>query len=1203
MLYFDYQGRTFSAPLALRVMPSLGSDIIVGLPAIIKHLLPMFIGLLVEAFERLMGKPPSSLSQLIEHPWSEIEEEAEEDIETPLPCAFTDHLHYLSLSHEEAVQEYLDQFDFEKDGVYRIHPDFKKATRIVQLLQSQKGVDTFVPENWEGIKDENGKPLEIEFKWAPGMPDSLKPAARPVNPRLFQAAYEELKRLTTYMYRPSDSPIASCLVVAPKATKPFIRFCGDYSTLVNKYIITGHYPIPKVFHHVQRICKHKVFLDFDLANSFHQFKLSEDTRSKLSVQTPWGQFEPLFMPEGVPPASGILQKHMESIFAGFEDWTVVIFDNLLVLADSYEDAYTKCERILDRCKERNLVLKFSKTWLGNSSVEFFGYKCSYDRFELTEKRKNSIMEIPFPVTTKQMQRFLGCALFFRQFMSNYADLTARLSDMTEKGFNWNKDTWRVDYEGAFNRFKTELMKATALFYPDYEKTWYLRVDASEDAVGFVLMQDRLGTPFKPGNSTDPPFEPILFGSKKFSKQARKWDMFNKEGFAMYYGVKECEYMLRGKPFILQGDHRNLKWIEASAVPKIIRWRVFMQSFDFKFDHIEGKKNVVADWQSRLFCFVRLDEDLDITETMHAITRTGKKLHFEGDMFHDSDVPAAPSEQPVRDLVPVIDVATTHSQKEMLKSVHGGRSGHMGVFRTYKLLNEHYAGHGISINQVRDYVMECPVCQKVRLGMEAALTPQVRHLKTKGPRAVVGIDYLSLEKDNFGNIGCYVTRDHFTKHVFIYPVKEHNSINAATAIFLHCVYFAKFDVLISDPGSEFTSEMMATLNSWFGIHHVFSLVDRHTSNGVEGANKQVLRHLKTLICDERIKDRWSDPTIIGWISFLMNSFDDSEAGVSPYSLTFGSEVARYLNFPIGKLDASAPAFLKKLDGDIKQLTQLAAEYQSKLVAERVDLQKKYNSFQRGDLVLYKHPTDKPLPSKLQTRYAGPYEVLKQYKNDVECRHLAMGNIKTFYLGDLKPFEGPDRQKAKELAYVDADQFEIDSITAHRGNPYKRTNMEFYIKFRGDQEASWQTYTDDLFKSIPYADYCASKPMLWRLLYTVTESEKMAKLKNKSPIVEVKPGDVVYVDLRFYGANKNDSGENWYRFLSLPDLDFKTYVVEFKYGQFSSNKRRISASCEVMRDMFTWDHCTVLEWGTEKNFDSDKMVLVDQGVVQKHPDILE
>ena len=52
--------------------------------------------------------------------------------------------------------------------------------------------------------------------------------------------------------------------------------------------------------------------------------------------------------------------------------------------------------------------------------------------------------------------------------------------------------------------------------------------------------------------------------------------------------------------------------------------------------------------------------------------------------------------------------------------------------------------------------------------------------------------------------------------------------------------------------------------------------------------------------------------------------------------------------------------------------------------------------------------------------GPYEVLKHVKNDVECRHLALKNIKVFYVGDLKPFTR-SLESAKELAMVDADQF--------------------------------------------------------------------------------------------------------------------------------------------------------------------------------------
>ncbi len=106
--------------------------------------------------------------------------------------------------------------------------------------------------------------------------------------------------------------------------------------MVNRYIEKGHYPIPNVMRSIYKTAEFKIFLDFDLANSFHQFRLADTTRRRLCIQTPWGQFEPIFLPEGVPPASGIFQKCMDEIFNDFEEWSIVIFDNLLVLAHSYE---------------------------------------------------------------------------------------------------------------------------------------------------------------------------------------------------------------------------------------------------------------------------------------------------------------------------------------------------------------------------------------------------------------------------------------------------------------------------------------------------------------------------------------------------------------------------------------------------------------------------------------------------------------------------------------------------------------------------------------------------------------------------------------------------------------------------------------------------------------------------------------------------
>ena len=50
----------------------------------------------------------------------------------------------------------------------------------------------------------------------------------------------------------------------------------------------------------------------------------------------------------------------------------------------------------------------------------------------------------------------------------------------------------------------------------------------------------------------------------------------------------------------------------------------------------------------------------------------------------------------------------------------------------------------------------------------------------------------------------------------------------------------------------------------------SLVDVHTSNGVERSNQEILKLLRGLVNDERVRDQWSKPRNLGLIEFQLNS---------------------------------------------------------------------------------------------------------------------------------------------------------------------------------------------------------------------------------------------------------------------------------------------------------------------------------------------
>ena len=77
----------------------------------------------------------------------------------------------------------------------------------------------------------------------------------------------------------------------------------------------------------------------------------------------------------------------------------------------------------------------------------------------------------------------------------------------------------------------------------------------------------------------------------------------------------------------------------------------------------------------------------------------------------------------------------------------------------------------------------------------------------------------------------------------------------------------------------------------------------------------------------------------------------------------------------------------------------------------------------------------LPTKLSPHFTGPYEVIKQEKNDVIARHLATGAIKVMHVTRLKLYHG-NKDIGRQIAEVDVDQYRVTRILAWKGVPTER-----------------------------------------------------------------------------------------------------------------------------------------------------------------------
>ena len=135
-----------------------------------------------------------------------------------------------------------------------------------------------------------------------------------------------------------------------------------------------------------------------------------------------------------------------------------------------------------------------------------------------------------------------------------------------------------------------LLSGPILRLPDLNKNFILRTDASDNAVGFILLQEYEEGVF-----------PIAYGSKKLMEREKKYSTMEKEGLAIIQGIEKFQNFLYGKEFILETDHKPLIFLNKAKFEnaRIMRWALFLQQYRFTLRSISGEKNIGADFLSRM----------------------------------------------------------------------------------------------------------------------------------------------------------------------------------------------------------------------------------------------------------------------------------------------------------------------------------------------------------------------------------------------------------------------------------------------------------------------------------------------------------------------------------------------------------------------------------------------------------------------------
>ena len=102
---------------------------------------------------------------------------------------------------------------------------------------------------------------------------------------------------------------------------------------------------------------------------------------------------------------------------------------------------------------------------------------------MEEEKVKRVLDWPTPRGVKDVQKFLGLANYYYQFIKDFAVIARPLHNMVKKYQKWE---WTERQEKVFRRLKERFTKELVLAAPDLDKKIRMEVDVSDYVTGVMI---------------------------------------------------------------------------------------------------------------------------------------------------------------------------------------------------------------------------------------------------------------------------------------------------------------------------------------------------------------------------------------------------------------------------------------------------------------------------------------------------------------------------------------------------------------------------------------------------------------------------------------------------------------------------------------------------------------------------------------------
>ena len=771
--------------------------------------------------------------------------------------------------------------------------ELKKSTDDEQVQLTEEYPSLFAPE----LGKFTGPPVSIPVN------ENAQPVfkkARLVPFALRERVENELQRLVDQdILEPVRySRWATPVVVVNKANGD-LRLCGDYKVTANRVTKTDSYPLPRFEEVLAALPKASYFSKLDLSQAYQQLVVDEAAQELLTINTHRGLFKVKRLAFGISSAPGLFQRVMETILQGLPG-VVIYLDDILVVGSTKKEHDERLRMVLARLQAAGLRLKAEKCMIGQTQVMFLGHLLSAKGIQPLADKVAAIQGVRTPERTEDVKAFLGMLQYYGRFLPGLATVLEPLHRLLDQGRAWK---WTPDCDRAFQCAKALLSSESVLVHFDPDLPIILSVDASPFGLGAVLAH----------RMSDGSERPIAYASRTLSAPERRYAQVDREALAVAFGTRKFHLYVSGRHFTIVTDHKPLlglldatKATPAVCSPRILRWSVHLGGYDYQLIYRPGRSIPHADALSRLPLpeqpvsvpgvadILLLQSDCSLPLSPHAVADLSRSDPVIAKVMHwvmygwpgrvDDSFQSFAQRQAeltvesgcliwgARVVIP------PKARKAVLDMLH---DTHQGISAT-KAKARAYVWWPNMDKDIEEMCKSCPSC-----GLQQHRPPTA----TPSAWPVPARPWSRLHLDHAGP---------FQGHVFLLVVDAYShwlevvsvaSTSSEFAIQKLRILFATHglpDLLVSDNGSAFTSEVFQEFCSRNGIRHVTTAPGHPSSNGLVERAVQTFK----LSLQKIVQGDW----VARLARFLLQQHSTPHAttGVSPAELLLKRRIKTHLD---------------------------------------------------------------------------------------------------------------------------------------------------------------------------------------------------------------------------------------------------------------------------------------------------------------------